>query len=117
VGTDQPAPAGGGDRPIGRRDPQCVLVCEDVLEEPGEGSCRDPVGVAADASADGGMMGMQPIKRLEIPAGGTVELKAGSYHIMMIGLKQDLKPGDTIEIILTFEKAGEVKVNAAVRES
>jgi copper(I)-binding protein len=72
---------------------------------------------APDASADGGMMGMQPIKRLEIPAGGTVELKAGSYHIMLIGLKQDLKPGDTIEITLTFEKAGEVKVNAAVRES
>jgi copper(I)-binding protein len=68
---------------------------------------------APDASADGGMMGMQPIKRLEIPAGGTVELKAGSYHIMLIGLKQD----DTIEITLTFEKAGEVKVNAAVRES
>jgi len=46
-----------------------------------------------------------------------VELKPGSYHIMLIGLKQDLKPGDRIEITLRFEKAGEIKVNAPVRES
>ena len=48
---------------------------------------------APGASGDGGMMGMQPIARLEIPAGGSVELKPGSYHIMLIGLKQDLKVG------------------------
>jgi len=72
---------------------------------------------APDASGDGGMMGMQPIARLEIPAGGSVELKPGSYHIMLIGLKQDLKVGDSIEITLKFEKVGEVKVTAAVRES
>jgi len=72
---------------------------------------------APDASSDGGMMGMQPVKRLEIPAGGSVELKPGSYHIMLIGLKQDLKVGDSIEITLTFEKVGEITVTAAVRES
>ena len=72
---------------------------------------------APDASGDGGMMGMQPIARLEIPAGGSVELKPGSYHIMLIGLKHDLKPGDTIEITLKFEKVGEIKVTATVRES
>jgi len=72
---------------------------------------------APGASADGGMMGMQPVKRLEIPAGGTVELKPGSYHIMLIGLKQDLKVGDSVEITLTFEKVGEIKVTATVRES
>jgi len=71
---------------------------------------------APGASADGGMMGMQPVKRLEIPAGGTVELKPGSYHIMLIGLKQDLKVGDSVEITLTFEKVGEIKVTATVRE-
>jgi copper(I)-binding protein len=72
---------------------------------------------APSASGDGGMMGMQPIARLEIPAGGSVELKPGSYHIMLIGLKQDLKVGDSIEITLKLEKAGEIKVTAAVRES
>jgi periplasmic copper chaperone A len=72
---------------------------------------------APGASGDGGMMGMQPVARLEIPAGGSVELKPGSYHIMLIGLKQDLKVGDSIEITLKFETAGEIKVTAAVRES
>lgn len=64
----------------------------------------------------GGMMGMRPIPRLEIPAGGTVELKPGSYHVMLIGLTADLVPGTEIEITLRFEKAGEVKVTAQVRE-
>lgn len=72
---------------------------------------------APGASGDGGMMGMQPIARLDIPAGGSVELKPGSYHIMLIGLKQDLKVGDSVEITLKFEKVGEIKVTASVRES
>lgn len=72
---------------------------------------------AASDGTGGGMMGMRPIARLEIPAGGTVELKPGSYHIMLIDLNQELKPGDKIEITLTFEKAGDVKVTAEVRES
>jgi copper(I)-binding protein len=72
---------------------------------------------APGASAEGGMMGMQPVARLEIPAGGTVELKPGSYHIMLIGLNQELKAGDSIEITLTFEKAGELPLTVEVRES
>jgi hypothetical protein len=72
---------------------------------------------SASGETGGGMMGMQPIARLEIPAGGSVELKPGSYHIMLIGLNQELKVGDKIEITLTFEKAGDVKVTAEVRES
>lgn len=65
-------------------------------------------------SADGSM-GMSPIDRLEIPAGGRVALTSGSYHIMLIGLKQALKAGDTVELTLTFEKAGTVIVEAEVR--
>lgn len=71
---------------------------------------------APGASGDSGMMGMQPVKRLEIPAGGSVELKPGSYHIMLMGLKQDLKAGDTIDITLTFEKAGEFSFSVPVKE-
>ena len=72
---------------------------------------------APGASADSGMMGMQPIARLEIPAGGTVELKPGSYHLMLIDLNGDLVVGSTIEITLTFETAGPLTVTAEVRES
>jgi periplasmic copper chaperone A len=59
---------------------------------------------------------MQKVDRLEIPAGGSVQLKPGSYHIMLIDLTQELKAGEKIEITLNFEKAGAVKVMAEVRE-
>lgn len=72
---------------------------------------------SASGDAGGGMMGMQPIPRLEVPAGSSVELKPGSYHIMLIGLNQELKVGGTISITLKFEKAGEVTVSAEIRAS
>jgi copper(I)-binding protein len=74
------------------------------------------------ASMDGGMgsggamMGMRRIESLEIPAGGTVELKPGSYHVMLIELVAPLKAGEKIDITLTFEKAGEIKVTAEVKD-
>lgn len=83
-----------------------------------------PMEPSPDASAGMGggmaspgtpMMGMQKIDRLEIPAGGSVELKPGSYHLMLIGLTQELKAGETIELTLRFEQAGEVRVTAEVR--
>ncbi len=69
----------------------------------------------ASMGAGSGMMGMRPIARLEIPAGGKIELKPGSYHIMLIELTKELKVGDRVEITLVFEKAGDVKVSAEVR--
>ncbi len=73
---------------------------------------------AASGSPDaGGMLGMQPVARLDIPASGSVELKPGSYHVMLIGLKRELKVGDTFDLALTFEKAGQVTVRAEVRGS
>jgi copper(I)-binding protein len=72
---------------------------------------------SAGTGTDGSMMGMQKMDRLEIPAGGSVELKPGSYHLMLIGLTHELKAGEKIDITLKFEKAGDVKVTAEVREN
>jgi len=97
-----------------------VEVHETVAMESEMPAASDGMGMESpmpSEGTDGGMMGMRPIARLEIPAGGSVELKPGSYHIMLIGLNQELKPGDKIEITLTFEQAGEVTVSAEVRES
>jgi copper(I)-binding protein len=82
-------------------------------ESPATGGMESP----AASMGTSPMMGMRPIERLEIPAGGTVELKPGGYHIMLIQLVQELKVGDKIEITLTFEKAGDVTITAEVRES
>jgi periplasmic copper chaperone A len=62
-----------------------------------------------------GKMVMQPRPQFSIPAGGTLELKPGSYHIMLLGLQHALNPGDTMNVTLTFQKAGEMSVEASVR--
>jgi copper(I)-binding protein len=74
-----------------------------------------PVGSVDPMSSQAPMMGMQPVAKVAIPAGGTLELKPGSYHIMITGLAQALKAGDTVEVTLTFEKAPPVTVKAEVR--
>lgn len=51
---------------------------------------------------------------LPIPAGGSVVLKPGSYHVMLIELKKPLAAGDTFPLTLTFEKAGNISVTVPV---
>jgi len=65
-----------------------------------------------------GLKEMRPLEHgLEIPAGATVTLAPGGYHIMMIGLTEDLNAGMTFELTLTFEKAGEVTVTVPVQRT
>ena len=61
-----------------------------------------------------GVATMRPVESLEIPAGGSVQLKPGGYHIMLMGLKAPLKKGDMIMLQLKFEHAGMVDVMANV---
>ena len=42
------------------------------------------------------------------------ELESGGAHIMLFGLTGDLKPGQTVELTLTFERAGEVTIAAEI---
>jgi periplasmic copper chaperone A len=66
-------------------------------------------------SMSGGVMSMAEVFGIEIPAGGQAELKPGGYHIMLIGLKEELKAGETVTLQLVFQNAGEVVVEAEVR--
>ncbi|MGF1506019.1 MAG: copper chaperone PCu(A)C [Chloroflexi bacterium] len=64
----------------------------------------------------GEMMGMRQIPELTIPAGETVTLEVGGYHVMLIGVQETLEMGETAEVTLIFENAGEITVEAEVRE-
>jgi len=68
---------------------------------------------------EGGVMKMNAIDRLPLPAGQAVDLKPGGYHVMLMDLVGPLKEGDTVPITLTVaDKAGKtqkVEVRAAVR--
>jgi copper(I)-binding protein len=68
-----------------------------------------------EMTMDNGVMKMRPLKGgLEIKPGESVELKPGSYHIMLLDLKQPLQKGDHIKGTLKFEKAGSLDVDYAV---
>jgi hypothetical protein len=65
---------------------------------------------------EGGVMRMRPVTAgLEIKPGQTAELKPGGYHLMFMGLKQQLKAGETVKGTLEFAKAGKVEVSYPVR--
>lgn len=64
---------------------------------------------------DGVMKMSQMEGGLEIPAGGEVELKPGSYHIMMFDTDNKYAPGDKIDLKLEFEKAGMIEKTLVVR--
>ncbi len=82
-----------------------------------------PASVAAvtevheTSMAEGGMMSMQPVTSLTVPADGSVELAPGGYHIMMLQLAGPLVAGDDVPITLSFADGDEVQVIAEVRDS
>jgi copper(I)-binding protein len=67
-----------------------------------------------EMAMDGGMMKMRAIKGVDLKPGATVELRPGGYHVMLEDLKQPLKQGDQIPVLLTFEKAGTVEIKVKV---
>jgi copper(I)-binding protein len=62
-----------------------------------------------------GMLAMEPQTQFAIPAGGRLEMHPGGAHIMLLGLTQALRPGDTVPLVLTFEQAGQLSVDAVVQ--
>lgn len=69
---------------------------------------------------DGGVMKMRPVPRLDLPAGKPVSLAPGGYHVMLMELKQQLKKGETVPLMLQVEgkdhKIETVEIKAEVRD-
>jgi copper(I)-binding protein len=65
---------------------------------------------------EGDRMSMHQQEAVAIPAGEAVEFTPGGLHIMLVGLTRELKAGDTFEVTLEFENAGEKVVTVTVRD-
>ncbi len=64
---------------------------------------------------DGNIMRMRELEKgIEIPPGGTVELKPGGFHIMFMGLKAPFEKDTRVPATLVFEKAGSIEVELSV---
>ena len=82
------------------------------------------VGVKADLTASAevhemkmekDVMKMQAVKALDLPAGQTVALKPGSYHVMLMDLKAPVAEDSQVVLTLLFEDAAGVKTQKEVK--
>lgn len=69
-----------------------------------------------EMSMTNGVMKMREVEGgLAVPANGSVTLKPGGYHVMLIGLKKPLIEGQSFPLTLTFAKAGNISVTVPVK--
>ena len=66
---------------------------------------------------DGGIMKMRPLAELDLPAGKSITLKPGAIHIMLLGLKEPLRAGQSFPLALDFAKAGRREVSVSVEKA
>ena len=63
-----------------------------------------------------GLMKMQQVQGIDLPAGAEVKLQPMGYHVMLFGVQKQAQDGERFPLTLRFEKAGEVQVEVAVQK-
>ena len=66
---------------------------------------------------DNGVMSMQMQESIPVPAKDTVKFEPGGLHVMLIGLKQELKIGDEFELTLHFKNHADITLKVIVKEA
>ena len=70
---------------------------------------QSPIAGVAEVhemALEGDVMKMRALPALPLSAGQPMTLRPGGHHIMLLDLHQQVKPGDTVPLTLTFEAAG-----------
>ncbi len=62
-----------------------------------------------------GLVGMHPVKFVAVPARSTFYFKHGGYHVMLMGVKENLTAGKKVKLELLFRRAGTITVEAVVK--
>jgi copper(I)-binding protein len=65
----------------------------------------------------GAVMRMRPLAGVDLAAGQKIAMKPGAMHIMLVGLKAPLRPGQSFPMTLYFEKAGPREVTVTVEKA
>lgn len=79
------------------------------------GDISEKIELHEHTHADG-MMKMRQVPEIIIPKQSVAELKPGGYHIMLIGLKKDLKLGEKISFDLQFKDGTQTRISAEVKK-
>jgi periplasmic copper chaperone A len=83
-------------------------------------AASSPVAGKADlheSFTDNGVAKMRDVTTLPVEPGKPLTLAPEGYHIMLTGLKQPLKQGDTFPVTLSFAKAGQVTATVTVQKA
>jgi copper(I)-binding protein len=88
---------------------------QDALVEASIDIC-DATELHMSSIDDEGVMSMHQVQQVDVPAGENTDLEPGGLHIMCIGRQADLNPGDSVPISLSFTRAGEIIVEAHIKE-
>ncbi len=88
---------------------------EEAAEMGGEaGMGNGSMASGNDQMGDDMVMVMQQQENVPVPSGETLAFEPGGYHVMVIGLHDDLEVGDHFQLILTFQNAGEIRLDVPV---
>ena len=69
-----------------------------------------------ESQMEDGMMHMEHMHELAIPAGETVSLEPGGYHVMLMHPEQELAPGDTFSVTLHFDELDDIELEVTVQD-
>lgn len=81
-------------------------------------AASSPAAAATELHAtirDGEVMKMRAVQAIDLKPGEAVVFEPGGLHVMFLGVKQPLHTGDHVPLVLQFEKAGKIEVQAVVR--
>ena len=79
-----------------------------------EGEISNMIELHTHTNNDG-VMSMGEVESIPLPANSIAEAKPGSYHVMIMGLKEDLKLGDKVDLNLTFKDGSSKSVTVEVK--
>ena len=92
------------------------LTAKDTVKLVSAASAVAGVVEVHEMKMDGGVMQMRAVPGgLDLPAGKTVELKPGGYHVMLMDLKQALPKDTTIPLTLVFRDAKGVETKTELK--
>lgn len=62
------------------------------------------------------VMQMRMVESVPLASGEDVEFASGGLHVMLVGVKEELKVGDTVEVVLHFKNSEDIRLQVPVRE-
>jgi len=62
-----------------------------------------------------GSTDLVPVDSIKVPAGGSVNVEPGGFEVVLMAVKSPVVVGETLSIVLEFEHAGKISVDAEVR--